>query len=179
MSELYHWGIKGQKWGVRNYQNADGSLTSAGRLRYGVGSAVRGGVFNSSNTAYSKAKKLAKFGSALGKAKAEHYGKQAKKAYGILTSPGGYSSYKRNRNKRAELAKLRMNSRNIHAYTQKRLKESVNIGRQRVYRTNKEIIQRRISTFGSYKTDDEVFAIGMAACKALEEVSGLMAWRKR
>ena len=125
------------------------------------------------------AKKLAKFGSALGKAKAEHYVKKARRAYGVLTSPGGYSSYKRTRNSQAELAKLRMNSRNIHAYTQKRLTESINIGRQRIYRMNKESIQRRISTFGSYKTDDEVFEIGMAACKALEEVAGLMAWRKR
>lgn len=33
--ELYHHGIKGQKWGVRNYQNSDGSLTPEGRLRYG------------------------------------------------------------------------------------------------------------------------------------------------
>ena len=32
--ELYHHGIKGQKWGVRRYQNADGSLTDAGRKRY-------------------------------------------------------------------------------------------------------------------------------------------------
>lgn len=32
--ELYHHGIKGMKWGVRRYQNEDGSLTSAGRKRY-------------------------------------------------------------------------------------------------------------------------------------------------
>lgn len=32
--DLYHWGIKGMKWGVRRYQNPDGSLTSAGRKRY-------------------------------------------------------------------------------------------------------------------------------------------------
>jgi len=34
-SELYHHGILGQKWGVRRYQNSDGSLTDEGRIRYG------------------------------------------------------------------------------------------------------------------------------------------------
>ena len=33
-NELKHWGIKGQKWGVRRYQNKDGSLTPAGKKRY-------------------------------------------------------------------------------------------------------------------------------------------------
>ena len=31
--ELYHWGIKGMKWGVRRYQNNDGTLTSEGKKR--------------------------------------------------------------------------------------------------------------------------------------------------
>lgn len=34
MSYLVHHGIKGQKWGVRRFQNKDGSLTSAGRKRH-------------------------------------------------------------------------------------------------------------------------------------------------
>ena len=33
--ELMHYGIKGQKWGRRQYQNKDGSLTEAGKKRYG------------------------------------------------------------------------------------------------------------------------------------------------
>lgn len=31
---IYHWGIKGQRWGIRRYQNEDGSLTPAGKKRY-------------------------------------------------------------------------------------------------------------------------------------------------
>ena len=33
-NELYHHGIKGQKWGVRRYQNEDGTLTEEGRKKY-------------------------------------------------------------------------------------------------------------------------------------------------
>ena len=32
--QIWHWGIKGMKWGIRRYQNADGSLTDAGKKRY-------------------------------------------------------------------------------------------------------------------------------------------------
>lgn len=34
---LTHAGIKGMRWGVRRYQNPDGTLTDAGRKRYGYG----------------------------------------------------------------------------------------------------------------------------------------------
>ena len=32
--EFYHSGIKGMRWGVRRYQNEDGSLTEEGKERY-------------------------------------------------------------------------------------------------------------------------------------------------
>jgi len=39
--ELYHFGIKGQKWGVRHWQNEDGTFNEAGKERYFGSSAER------------------------------------------------------------------------------------------------------------------------------------------
>lgn len=35
---LAHHGVKGQKWGVRRYQNEDGTFTAEGKKRYGIDS---------------------------------------------------------------------------------------------------------------------------------------------
>lgn len=39
--ELYHFGTKGQKWGVRHWQNEDGTFNAAGKERYFGSSAER------------------------------------------------------------------------------------------------------------------------------------------
>lgn len=46
-TELYHYGIKGQKWGVRRYQNSDGSLTTVGKKRYSNPSPDQTELYNS------------------------------------------------------------------------------------------------------------------------------------
>ena len=47
-NHLAHHGVEGQKWGVRRWQNADGSLTAEGRIHYGVGTSEspKGGYKN-------------------------------------------------------------------------------------------------------------------------------------
>jgi hypothetical protein len=54
--QLYHHGIKGQKWGKRRFQNKDGSWTPAGRQRYGEGSDAKQNL-DQKKTAYKTAKK--------------------------------------------------------------------------------------------------------------------------
>lgn len=48
--EIYHHGIKGMRWGVRRYQNKDGSLTSSGKKRYNSDDTIKNKVNDSKST---------------------------------------------------------------------------------------------------------------------------------
>lgn len=68
---LAHHGIKGQKWGVRRFQNPDGSWTAAGRERYGKGgdprSSLAGASVGSGGESSSSGERPSKSGTSLQK----------------------------------------------------------------------------------------------------------------
>lgn len=55
-SYLMHYGVSGQKHGLRRYQNEDGSLTPEGREHYGIGQDIRS-IYNSSKSIIRKTQK--------------------------------------------------------------------------------------------------------------------------
>lgn len=59
MTYLVHHGILGQKWGIRRYQNKDGTLTDAGKKRYAKELDKYSKYVHTDHQKYSKAKKIA------------------------------------------------------------------------------------------------------------------------
>lgn len=55
---LYHHGIKGQKWGLRRFQNEDGTYTPEGRIRYGRVGKIAKAIAPKTYNAFKKYKSL-------------------------------------------------------------------------------------------------------------------------
>lgn len=70
-SELYHYGVKGMKWGVKRYRNYDGSYTRAGLKRYDDSLSKYEKADNRYKTAKSDYKKAKKAGSSTDGMKTE------------------------------------------------------------------------------------------------------------
>lgn len=75
-----HHGTKGMKWGIRKYQNTDGSLTPAGKQRYGGGS-IAGGVN--------------RLGAKISSVNERHYKKKADKLYTYAKAERGIAGANR------------------------------------------------------------------------------------
>lgn len=92
MYYISHSGIKGMHWGVRRFQNEDGSLTAAGRARYGDGGAPNGssGGTGGSSSRKAKVKKALKIAAGVAVAAGAAYG-----AYRLSKHPAVAAAMKR------------------------------------------------------------------------------------
>lgn len=75
--DIQHFGVKGMKWGVRRYQNEDGTLTALGRSRYG-----EQGISSARQTARTLNKLDAEQTNA--RVRYEYHGRKAERGYAKL-----------------------------------------------------------------------------------------------
>ena len=89
--ELYHWGVKGMKWGVRRYQNKDGSLTPAGKKRYREAFDSKGGWTNekiaTQNEMYSRIRSSKEHAQAIAAISKTSWMKREKYIDDVLSNP--------------------------------------------------------------------------------------------
>lgn len=147
-NELIHWGVKGQKWGQRRYQNKDGSLTPQGKKRY-KSTGIRSALARRSNEKVDKSFKKWKEGSesrdnaiALGKKANE-----AKIAYERNKSDKGLKSAYRSANKEYKKA-LGENT----LYRQGTVRKEVGRDASRKYLSEARKIQKQINSNPSDKS---------------------------
>ena len=142
--ELYHYGIKGMRWGVRRYENDDGTLTEAGKKRY-----------SKEEKKQRKKEKLKKIGKAAGltaAAAATLYG--SKKIYKKFRTPEDIRAIKKERLKdsrnRFKISSDKLKEKIARLETEKRLKdltyEQIAPGRKAAKEVLAQIGKRTVSS---------------------------------
>ena len=110
---LAHHGIRGQKWGVRRFQNPDGSLTAAGKAHYGVSEGGNSALSRKYSHQYKKLSRLAdKADVNKQAAESQKYSRRARLAAGLAAGAAGtavgahFDTVARNRRKYENLKSL-------------------------------------------------------------------------
>lgn len=141
-SYLAHHGIKGQKWGVRRFQNKDGSYTAVGRKRRGFKSSLRTKWDGLSDNQ----KKAIKVGAALAVSALALYGSyKLYKYYG--SRPSGILSYGTNDKLKDVIGRYNKEDFTIPKYT----------SLQRVSSNSFEDLRQKGHIYVSYKFRDNMF----------------------
>lgn len=170
-NELYHFGVKGMKWGQRRYQNQDGSYTSQGRGRYDPnGSSSSRSSRSSSGNNHARLKKAAKIGAGVAAAGLAAYGgyrlAKSGKLNGLkalpnkrLALPGPKTSKVRNAASRAKSVARGAASKVGNSGVGRRVKRGVNSAQYHATRIKNEMAYRR-ATGGGRNVRSNVIGIG-------------------
>lgn len=174
--ELYHWGIKGMKWGVRRYQNKDGTLTAAGRSRY-VGSNAEGTDEKSQKRVglSDKQKRALKIGAALAVAALGTYGGY-RLAKSVKLEPFVAAGKQKAAELMEEAGKERSSTPKTHAhsdYTRAHEKKSVRVLSDEELNAKINRLQKEKQYESLIATPSNVLATAGTAASALGTISTL------
>ena len=165
--ELYHWGIKGMKWGVRRYQNADGTLTSAGKKRYNM-EADKGG-YDQTKSDGTRFKNTKKGRQEVLKADARRYAREDDEALRnvVNESKNATSALKNLNDASIRRTKNRRQSMDLSKMTDKEMRDQIN--RKLLEKQYSDMFSPQKSTRGReylsdvLETAGSVLAVGASA----------------
>lgn len=112
--ELYHFGIPGQKWGQRRWQNPDGSLTEEGRIHYGYGELKK--RYKQEKKELRKAAFKQAFNFQVGKKRKDAQNSLRKKTYNLLDTKADLKSYKKKDDLTKEKARAKVYIKAMRRY---------------------------------------------------------------
>lgn len=165
-NELYHFGVRGMKWGQRRYQNQDGSYTAQGRGRYDPnGSSSSRSRRSSSGDSHARLKKAAKIGAGVAAAGLAAYGGYRLAKSGKLSglSSGVKSAASRvrssNAGKKVGSGARRVANKVSNSGVGKRVQRGVNSAQYHATRIKNEMAYRR-ATSGGRNIRSNVIGIG-------------------
>lgn len=164
-NELYHHGIKGQRWGVRRYQNEDGTLTNIGMRRLsGGGKKDKGIKFDSRGRLDDDPSNLRKAHSKIREAAAED-NRNLSSALNSGSNIAGITSRMAGRSESKKLAKA-ASKIDVSQMSDAELRSSIN--RMNMERQYKQLKAEEISTgrgrvSSILSTAGDVLAVGASA----------------
>lgn len=125
-NSLEHYGVKGMKWGVRRFQNSDGTLTSAGKKRYGSSANPRKAMRKDIKSDMEKAYNVGKSGTYMGYAStyAEKTATKTKQRYEKALEKDPAELHRSTRTKRIKSEAAEKTRKEINAEYERLLKEA-------------------------------------------------------
>ena len=162
---LAHHGILGQKWGIRRYQNPDGSLTSAGRERYGI---KEGGGINDISSAKGISRRLNDVDKAIAR---------NNKKIAIATSKMSTDNFKRRNVRLAKKSSdAQSNVTKGKTETEALLKKAEKMGYDVSSQYTRRLVSSGLEIIGGTLRNSAIASLALSAITLSPHVVGVPSW---